>query len=71
LVFSPDGKILASGSFDDTVRLWDMANPATPHPLGQPLKGHTSRVFSLAFSPNGDILASGSEDKTLQIWALR
>ena len=65
MAFSPDGKTLASGSNDGTVRLWDVA---TGRPIGEPLTGHTGLVYSVAFSPDGKTLASGSGDGTVRLW---
>src|SRR6266568_3837282 len=66
LAWSPDGKALASGSDDGSVRLWD---GQTGVPLGAPLTGHTSDVTCVAWSPPaGSRLASGSVDKTLRLW---
>ncbi|MFE0679591.1 AAA family ATPase [Streptomyces sp. NPDC058961] len=69
--FSPNGRTLATASYDRTVRLWDVSDPARPKPLGKPLTSHTSWVSSAVFSPDGSTLASASDDGTVRLWDVR
>lgn len=64
--FSPNGQLLASGSIDKTIRLWDPATGAALHLIN----GHSRYVTSCAFSSDSRLLASGSNDKTVLIWKI-
>ena len=64
VAYSPDGTQLASGSYDNTIRIW---NAETGKPIWT-LRGHTEVVLSVAYSPDGSQLASGSGDGTVRIW---
>ena len=59
LQFSPDGRHIISGSFDRTIRIWDFETGTV---IGEPIEGHSGRVFSVAYSLMGGI--SSLDQKT-------
>jgi len=64
IAFSPDGKQIASGSYDRTIKLWDAATGD----LQKTLEGHLDLVRCIVFSPDGKQIASGSSNKTIKLW---
>ena len=67
LAFKPNSYQLASGSRDDTVRIWDVSRDTNLQHL-RTLRGHTADVISVAWSPDGRTLASASHDGTVRLW---
>ncbi|KAG8924517.1 hypothetical protein FRC02_010366 [Tulasnella sp. 418] len=65
VAYSPNGGLLASGSDDNRVIIWDSRTGAEIHSL----EGHSAMVLAIAFSPDGNLIASGSHDKSVRIWS--
>ena len=61
---APDGKTLATGSYDKQVLLWDLSQGK----VIRPLKDHTDAVYAVAFAPDGKTLASAGADRTVKLW---
>ncbi len=75
VLFSPDGKHLASGSGDTTVRVWDMLTGISSFPSSNSqetpkhtLKGHVNWVQQIAWSPDCSLLVSAGMDSTIRLW---
>ena len=64
VAFSPDGKTVLTGSYDNTACLWN----ATTGERLQVLTGHTDCIYSVAFSPDGKTVLTGSCDNTACLW---
>lgn len=67
VAISPDGKTIASGSDDKTVKLWQLNGGKEIRTLNS----HSDWVYSVAISPNGETLVSGSKDNTVKVWDLK
>jgi WD40 repeat protein len=64
LAFSPDGKLLATCSYDRLIKLWDVASGE----LVQTLKDHSDAVYGVAFNSDGQLLASAAADRAVKVW---
>ena len=68
LSFKPRSSTLASGSVDDTIRIWDLTWDAWKNKPVRTLRGHRNNVEAVAWSPDGTMIASGSKDRTVRLW---
>jgi WD40 repeat protein len=68
VAFSHNGNLLASGSYDTNIILWNIKDLTKPSQSGKPLDGHSSFVNDLAFSANDNVLVSAGDDQTIRLW---
>src|SRR3954452_8700341 len=66
VAWTPDGKAIITGGFDNTVRVWD----ATSRKELKKIDGHTALVLTVAPSPDSKSILSGGLDKTAKVWAM-
>jgi WD40 repeat protein len=73
LAFNPHGTVLAAGSTDGTIWIWNTANPAEPALITHVTDSvsQEGQVFTLAFSPDGNTLAAGNSDGSVRLWNLQ
>ncbi len=70
VAISPDGQAIASGSNDNTVKLWQLSSGKLIRTFGRWFSGHSNMVNAVAFSSDGQLLASASSDETIKLWQI-
>src|SRR5262245_28727880 len=65
VTFRPDGRRLASASFDHTIKIWNVATGGEVRTFA----GHDDKVLALAYAPDGSRLASAGQDGTIRLWS--
>ena len=67
VAITPDGKYIVSGSWESTIKLWDIKSGEEIRTF----KGHSNSVFSVAITPDGKYIVSGGEDGTIKLWDIK